>query len=76
MPRAVDLMHQLAGSTQAHECYSAHLLEYALAHELDAQYLPLVEELGARSLARASTKELALGVVASDAFRRRAAVDH
>ncbi len=69
---APALMNQLAESTQAHECYAAHLLQYGLARQLVEADRSVVESVGASSREGKAVKELALMVASSDAFRLRA----
>ncbi len=68
---APQLMRLLAESEQAHRCYAAHLLEYALGRQPSANDSALVDTLARQSQLDGSTRALALQLVTSDTFRIR-----
>ncbi len=69
---ATELMHLLADSAEAHECWSKKLVSYALERDVVDADQALVEELGAVSQASdGSLKQVMLALVQSDAFRTR-----
>ncbi|HET9956518.1 MAG TPA: DUF1592 domain-containing protein [Polyangiaceae bacterium] len=67
---APELMQIIASGTQAHQCYAKKLASYALGRDLIDTERPLIEALGATSLATgASLKEVMIALVKTDAFR-------
>jgi hypothetical protein len=71
---AVELSALIAGSQQAHDCYSRHWVEYLYGREVDmasAADRSLVEQAGSLSNGDSSAKELIVNLVATDAFVTR-----
>jgi hypothetical protein len=72
---AIEFSAQLAAAPEVHACYVSQLLEFILGRNLRSADLPLVEDLADRSLHdRMSIRDIVLEIVASSAFRVRAAV--
>jgi hypothetical protein len=71
---AVDLVKAMAQSTQAHDCYSRHWIEYLYGRDLDMNNgadRNLMGQAGIRSKGNMPITELILNVVATDAFLTR-----
>ena len=71
---AVQLIERIAGSQQAHDCYSRHWVEYLYGREVDMDSgadRSLVEQAGSLSNSDAPVKELVVNLVATDAFLTR-----
>jgi len=67
---AAELMQVMAAGTQAHQCWSKKMAGYALERDLVDRERPLVESLGAVSLASGgSLKQVMTALVQNDAFR-------
>jgi len=67
---SAELMQIMASGTQAHQCWAKKMASYALERDLVEGERPLVESLGAVSLAsNASLKQVMLALVSEDAFR-------
>jgi hypothetical protein len=67
---APDLMQALANGTQAHQCWAKKMASYALERDLVDTERPVIESLGAVSMASGgSLKQVMLALVKSDAFR-------
>ena len=67
---AAELMQSIAAGTQAHQCWSKKMAGYALERDLLDSERPLVESLGAVSLASGgSLKQVMAALVQNDAFR-------
>jgi hypothetical protein len=67
---APELMQLVAQGTQAHQCWSKKMASYALERDLIDTERPLIESLGAVSLASGgSLKQVMLALVKNDAFR-------
>lgn len=73
---AVALAQIIAGSTEAHQCYVAHLLEYGYARGPQPADAPEIQRLadGSRE-GTYSIKEIILELTTSDAFLLRAPVE-
>jgi hypothetical protein len=70
----VSMMKAIAGTRQAHDCYSRHLVEYIYGRDADmtsAADQNLVAQAGARSKAAMAVKDLILELVTTDAFVTR-----
>jgi hypothetical protein len=69
----VSLAKAMAGSRQAHDCYSRHLVEYVYGRETDKGTADanLVAQAGARSKNAMSVKDLILELVTTDSFVTR-----
>jgi hypothetical protein len=67
---SAELMDLLASGTQAHQCWAKKMAGYALERDLVDVERPLVESLGAVSLATGgSLKQVMLALVQNDSFR-------
>lgn len=68
-----SLSKAMAGSRQAHDCYSRHLVEYIYGRETDkgAADLNLVAQAGARSKNAMSVQDIILELVTTDSFVTR-----
>jgi hypothetical protein len=70
---AVSLIKNMAASTQAHDCYSQHLIEYVYGRDTtdgDADR-NLIAQAGLRSKSNTSVKDLMIELVSTDAFTAR-----
>lgn len=69
----VELIKDMAASTQAHDCYSQHLIEYVYGRDTtdgDADR-NLIAQAGLRSKSNSSVKDLIIELVSTDAFTSR-----
>ncbi len=67
---APELMQEMANGSRAHQCWAKKMASYALERDIVDAERPLVESLGAVSMASgASLKAVMLALVQSDAFR-------
>lgn len=67
---APELMQEIANGTQAHQCWAKKMASYALERDVVDAERPLVESLGAVSMASGgSLKQVMLALVQNDAFR-------
>ena len=67
---SAELMQLVAGGTQAHQCWAKKMASYALERDMVDTERPLIESLGAVSLASGgSLKQVMLALAKSDAFR-------
>ncbi|HYP87503.1 MAG TPA: DUF1592 domain-containing protein [Polyangiaceae bacterium] len=66
---AAELSRAIADSPQAHACYSSYLLEYLLGRAPGDAEAALAADLAQRSLSGASTRDLVLTVLESEALR-------
>jgi hypothetical protein len=69
----VSLIKAMAGSRQAHDCYSRHLMEYVYGRDSDGGLndANLIAQAGARSKNAMSVKDLILELVTTDSFVTR-----
>ena len=71
---ALELVDALAQSEAVHDCYVQHWIEYANGRNTVGEDDPMIERLGAESLAsQQSLQELLIAVATSPAFLNRAA---
>jgi hypothetical protein len=70
---ALELVDMLAASPSVHECYLKHWVEYAHGRSIEDLDEPLIERLGALSIADdVSVKDLLVELVVSQPFLTRA----
>lgn len=67
----VDLMNQIAANDMAHECYSRYVASYGLGRMIGEADASLIKTMAAKSLTKASTKDLVIELVSSPAFSAR-----
>lgn len=72
---AVQFSQVLAESAEAHACYAKHWIEFAYGRDVKKQDTAMIRRLGEASRGGASTQELILDVLASDAFLTRAPLE-
>ena len=68
---APQLMQLMAGSKQAHACYSKKIASYALQRDIVQTDLPTLDALTRVSMGGGSIKQVMLGLVKDPAFRTR-----
>jgi len=69
---APELMQDLANGTQAHQCWAKKMTSYALERDIVDAERPVIESLGAVSMASGgSLKRVMLALAQNDAFRKR-----
>jgi len=64
-----ELMELIASGTQAHQCWAKKMASYALERDLVESERPMIESLGAVSLAGGSLKDVMLALVKENGFR-------
>ena len=67
---AIELVHQLAGSTQVRDCYSLRWAQYAVGSTLDPSH-PSVADIQAQFRQDDNIQNLLLSIATSDIFRYR-----
>lgn len=71
---AAELSTLMANGKQAHQCYSKKIAGFAMQRDIIVADMPLLETMGATSIATGSTiKQVMLELVRNDAYRVRAA---
>jgi hypothetical protein len=71
----VELMKAIASSQQAHDCYARHFAEFVYGRDFDlanARDSALITQAGAQAKSAPSTKNMIVGLVASDLLLNRA----
>lgn len=66
---STELMQLIATGTQAHQCWAKKMAGYALERDLVESERPMIESLGAVSLAGGSLKDVMVALVKEDGFR-------